>query len=353
MEQFCAKEFLGEITQLPGVSGNEAIVANHVEQAFSNYCEKTWQDSFFNVYGQMDGDVDGARVMLLAHSDEIGMMVTDILEDGFLRFTSVGGIDRRILPAQEVVVWGKGGAHRLTGIIGARPPHVQNRNEMDTAIKMEDLSIDIGMNQQRAREHVSVGDFVTFYSPMKQLQGDTLACKTMDDRACIAVLLETMRELKSLRFAGEAIFTATCQEEVGSHGAKIAAYTHRPDIAIALDVTHGDVPDAPPDSTFPLDKPSIAVGPNIHPLLVKQLRKVAKENRIEFTVDPTPGPTWTDASETQISRRGIPTVLVEIPLRYMHTTVETLRYNTVLEAARWLAHFIASLGPQWEEYTCL
>lgn len=353
MEQLNAKEFLSEITQLPGVSGDEQGIASRIQQAFAHYCPKTWQDPLLNVYGQMDGEAGGARVMVLAHSDEIGMVVTDVLEDGFLRFASVGGIDQRILPAQEVVVWGMGGRHRLTGIIGARPPHVQTAKEMESAIKMEELTIDIGFTGERAKELVKVGDFVTFYSPMKALQNDALACKTMDDRACIALQLETMKLLSGLRFYGEAVFTANSQEEVGSRGAKVATYALRPDIAIALDVTHGDIPDAPPDTTFPLDKPCITVGPNIHPGLVKQLRKVAKQQGIEYSVCATPHPTWTDAAETQVSRRGVPSLLVEIPLRYMHTTVETLRYGAIEQAARWLANFIASLGTDWEGYTCL
>lgn len=345
-----SRDFLSRILDIPGVSGYEQSIAQIVAGAFKEYCSEVKTDAFLNVYGKkVDQTVPGMpKVMLAAHMDEIGLMVRNVDENGFIQFTNVGGVDQRILLAQEVTVHGR---EKLFGVIGAKPPHVQEPDEAKKAVKMKDMSIDVGLSPQRVKDLVSVGDIITFRSPLTHLQGEYITGKSLDDRAGVALLYETMKELSRMRFAAEVYFVATVQEEVGTRGAVISSYKITPDIGIAIDVTHGETPDSPKEETFPMEKgPVITIGPNLHPKLTQKLMDTAKEYGIDYLTEVRPGPTATDARSIQISRWGVPTLLLGIPLRYMHTTVETLNLDIIKKSGRMLALFIASLKEGWEEW---
>ena len=177
-----------------------------------------------------------------------------------------------------------------------------------------------------------------------------MSAKSLDDRAGVAVLLESMKELDKLRFCADVYFVATVQEEVGSQGAAISTYRIAPDIGIAIDVTHGDTPDASRDETFARIKPGYCSWAKYASPFDAKVMDTAKEYGIDYMVEVEPGPTGTDARAIQISRYGVPTVLIEIPLRYMHTTVETLNLDNIRKAARLLARFIASLKEDWNQW---
>jgi len=345
-----AKDLLSKLIELPGISGNEDQVSREIMNAFRPYCDEVTRDKFYNVYGKKKGSsVDGKpRIMLAAHMDEIGLMVKKIEKGGFIRFTNVGGVDQRILLSQEVLVHGK---ETLFGVIGAKPPHLQANDDNSKAIKMEDMAIDVGLPEDEVRKLVNVGDLITFKSPLISMEGELVNGKSLDDRASVVVLYQTMQELDRLKFYGEVYFVATVQEEVGTRGAIISTYELDPDIGIAIDVTHADTPDSSREDTFPIDKgPAIAIGPNLHPKLTQRLMDIAKENNVEFQIEVEPGPTGTDARSMQISRAGVPTVLLGLPLRYMHTTVECMSMNTIKKSAKLLALFIASIGEEWEQW---
>jgi endoglucanase len=344
------KDFLADLVDTPGISGYEESISSKVSRVFERYCDEVRTDAFYNVYGKMtDKAVDGMpKVMLAAHIDEIGLMVKEVCEDGFLRFVSVGGVDQRILPGLEVIVRGK---ENLLGIIGAKPPHLQAADEAKKALEMKDMAIDVGICGDQLKELISVGDPITFKSPLITLNGTMICGKSLDDRAGAAILLETMKQLDELRFEAEVYLVATVQEELGTRGAIMSTFRVMPDIGIAIDVTHGDMPDAPKEETFAMDKgPVIAIGPNMHPGLTKKLMDIAKEYGIEYLVEVEAGPTGTDARAIQISRSGVPTVLVQIPLKYMHTTVETINIETVKKAGMLLARFISSMKEGWREW---
>lgn len=343
-----AKDFLGQLIDLPGVSGYEEKVSEVIMEAFKPYCQEVQRDTFYNVYGKKIGSREGGpKVMLAAHLDEIGLMVKDIDDRGFISFTNIGGVDQRILLSQEVYIHGK---ERLFGVIGAKPPHLQERGETKKAIPMKEMVIDVGLTEEKVKALVSIGDLITFKSPLVSLNGSNISGKSIDDRASVVVMYEAMKELEKLVYSGEIYFVATAQEEVGTRGAIISTYKVNPDIGIAIDVTHGDTPDAPKDETHAMDKgPVIAIGPNMHPKLTQRLMDVAKENGLDYLVEVAPGLTGTDARSMQVSRQGVPTVLIELPLRYMHTTVETLDMDNVKKAARLVALFIASMEEGWEE----
>ena len=340
MRYMDTKDFIARLVAVPGVSGYEEEIARLISEAFKPYCQEVRTDNFFNVYGRKtDGHSENMpKVMIAAHMDEIGLMVTDIDEKGFIKFTNIGGVDPRILLGQEVEIHGK---EKLFGVIGAKPPHLQQVRDTRKAVKMEDMTIDVGLPADRVREQVNVGDTITFVSPLVELKGGMISAKSLDDRAGVAVLLETMKELDELRFCADVYFVATVQEEVGVRGAVISTYQLTPDIGVAIDVTHGDMPDAPRDETFAMNKgPVISVGPNMHLCLTQKLIDTAKEYGIAHMIEVEPGPTGTDARAIQISRWGVPTVLIGLPLRYMHTTVETLNLDNVKQAARWCWHVL-------------
>jgi endoglucanase len=345
------KEFLAKLIELPGVSGYEEETAKCIAGEFSKYCDEVQTDRLFNVYGIKRGAEPGPnvpKVMLAAHMDEIALMVRDIDEKGFLRVTNIGGVDQRILLAQEVTVHGR---ERLHGVVATVPPHLQDAGDSDKVVKMKDLSVDVGMNAERVKALVRVGDLVTFCSPLVSMQGSMVNGKSLDDRASVVMLREVMKELDKLQYQAEVYHVATVQEEVGTRGAIISTYRIEPDIGIAIDVTHGETPDASKDDTYSMDKGvPICKGPNMHPGLTEKILEIAREYKMDCQVSVSPRPTGTDARSMQISRSGVPTILIEIPLRYMHTTVETINLEHLKTGARLIALFIASLKEGWQEW---
>lgn len=343
-----SKEFLKLLVEERGVSGFETPVAEVIRSTFATLTESTVTDVLGNVIAKKTGEGNGeVSVMLAAHMDEIGLMVTKIEEGGFLRFIPIGGVDQRTLVAQEVKVYGQ---RELHGIIGMKPPHLLSPDELASAIKMQDMVIDLGLPFEQVKALVKVGDLVTVYRPLITLSGDFVAGKAMDDRAAVVVLWECLQELKKIRHRADVYAVATVQEEVGPGGALVGTYNLAPDIGIAIDVCHGEMPGVPEQDTAPMGKgPSIALGANIHPKLYERLLEVAKEHSIPYTLDPIPGPSGTDAWAMQVTRAGVPTALVSLPLRYMHTSVETLSMSDVKTAARLLAYFIASIDRPFVE----
>lgn len=342
-------EFLSRATQCSGLPGNEQEVAAFMREAFAPYCEQVQVDALQNMIAHLPGEGGGPKIYVCAHLDEIGLIVTGIEDDGCLRFSQMGGVDPRILPASEVHVLCDPPLH---GVIGAKPPHILSEADRKKNYRREDLYIDVGYPAEEVRKRVSIGDRVQLTGPLTQLSGDYVACKTLDDRACCAILYLCAQALSQMRHKADVYLVCSSQEEVGSRGAKTSVYAVDPDLAIAIDVTHADMPDCAADETHDIDKACFTCGPNIHPRMLDALLGVAKDIHVEHELSACSGETWTDAAELQISRAGVPTVLMELPLKYMHTTVETISLRTLREQARLLAAYIASLDENWEDTIC-
>lgn len=338
-------DFMKQASSLPGEPGYEAGVNGFFAECFRPLADEVWTDTLENMIARR-GD-KGPKIMISAHQDEVGLLVTRIEDDGCLRFTRNGGVDPRIMPGAEVIVRAKGGD--LFGVVGAKPPHLLSAADRKKALMFDDLYIDVGYPVDQVKRLVRVGDMVTLKMEPVRLMNDVVAGKTMDDRASVYAMLETARTLSRMNTEAQVYYVASSQEEVGSKGAMTAAWSIHPDLAIAIDVTFGKDPGAGKWETFPLDKVVLAVGPNIHPMLGKKLQDVAKKYHIAFAQEVTNGPTGTDASEIQVTRGGIPCVLVSIPLKYMHTTVETIKTGTVTEAGRLMAMFIDEISREWED----
>ena len=338
------KALLKELSEASGVSGYEAELRQIVMRESEKYSDEVRMDKLGNVIALKKGTGGPWSLMLAAHMDEIGLIVSRI-DKGFLRFTSVGGYDQRVLLGQEVMVHG---LKALPGIIASRPPHVLPEAEREKIVDMDQLFIDVGLTPEETKELVRVGDVVTIRGRFRELGEDRVAGKALDDRAGVAAILDALRRLAGSDHLWDAYFVATVQEEVGLRGAITSAYGIRPHIAVAVDLTFGDMPELSEAESFPLGKgPCLALGPNIHPLMHQRLVEVAKEEEIPYQIEPVPGPSGTDAWAIQVSREGVPTGLVSIPGRSMHTPVETISLKDLERAGRLLASFIRSLDEEF------
>jgi putative aminopeptidase FrvX len=330
---------LTQLSAYNAVSGFENGLTQYIAGLFRSFCHDTNVDKFYNVTGLMKGCGDkGLKILITAHYDEIGMLVKSINEKGFIKFTNIGGIDARVLLAQEVIIHGK---KDVFGVIGAKPPHLLSVEELSKGIKMKDLSIDTGLGPSKVKELISIGDTITFKTYPFNLNGEKLSSKSMDNRSGIAAMVEIMKELSARKLVHDVYFTATVQEELRLTGAITAAYNIKPDLAIVIDVCHGDMPDTSKQETYPLGKgPAIGLGPILDRNISRKLIDIAKDRNIPYQIDVEPRDTGTEAWAVQVSRSGVRTGLISIPVRYMHTPVETVCMDDIRNAARLTAEFV-------------
>lgn len=336
------REKLERLSTTPGVSGFEDPIAAVVREEFAGLGAEVSRDRLGNVIALKRGEGEGPhpRLLLAAHLDEVGLIVTAVGDDGFLRFAPVGGLDPRVLVAQEVVVHGK---RPWPGIIGARPPHIQDADEQKKAYPLDKLYIDVGLSASRAREEIAVGDPVTLAGRFVSLAGDRVAGKALDDRAGVASLLVCLAELRRRSHVADVYAVATVGEETaGYRGAATAAFALAPDAAVAIDV---DFAEEEPDRTpCELGKgPSLAIGPPVHPGFRAHFEGVARDLGLAYQTGAEPSPRGTDAFALQVARSGVPTMLVGIPLRSMHTVVEVASLADVEATGRLLAEAVARL----------
>ncbi len=339
---------LRRLSEVEGISGFEEPVRDLIRQTWEPFVDEMQDGKLGSLIALKRGvgDDPRPRLMLAAHIDEVGLMVSGI-EDGFLRIMRVGGTDRRILLGLEVVVHGK---RELPGIIATRPPHVLPRDERKKSVDWDKIFVDVGLPPEEVEELVEVGDLISIQREMSELKNRRVTGKAMDDRACVAAVTLALEQLSRVGHAWDVIAVATAQEETGLKGATTAAYGVAPDLAVALDVTFGRHPGVPKEGSFDLgDGPTIGIGPNFHPQLVTRLKEVAQAREIPYQMDPIPGRSGTDAWAIQVTREGVPTALVSVPLRYMHQPVEALDARDVERAGRLLAAFIAELEEDFLE----
>lgn len=331
---------------MPGHPGMEGPVAQRIAKEFKRFTPDVQVDKLGNVVAAM-GPKDAPAVLVCAHMDEVGLIVTGFDERGGLYIQQMGGVDPRILPGAEVTVHGK---EPVYGLIGVKPPHLTQGNQKAPTYKT--LVIDTGYSKEAIEKLVRVGDPVSFIAPVMELANGRIASRTLDDRACVAQLLVAMELLQNVNLTCRVYFAATAQEEVGSRGAMTAAYDADPVVGIALDVTHGPMPGVESSQVVPLDSVAITKGPVIHPAVFERLTETAKKLNVKYEVEIASRMTYTDGDSLQVARQGIPTGLFSIPLSYMHTTVETISLHTLEEGGRLLAGFVQGIGADWEEWLC-
>ncbi len=334
-------DLLKELTELPGIAGHEEAIRAWLVELLTPLTDEVRTDALGNVIALKRGTGGaGERLMLAAHMDEIGLVVTK-RERGFLRFATIGGINGRVLPSQEVIVHGR---RDLPGIIASRPPHVLPAESRKENIPSHELFVDVGLSEAELAETVSVGDVISIRRETIQLGKEKATGKAFDNRACLVALILTLHHLQKSLHAWDIYAVATVQEEIGLRGAITSTYGVAPDVGIALDVTFAVQPGATSDETVAWDKgAAIGLGPNIHPKLHEMLVETAKSQEIPYVVEVLPGSSGTDAWAMQVTQAGIPTGLLSIPIRSMHTPGETIVLRDIERTARLLAAFAARL----------
>ena len=337
------RETLERLCACAAPSGYEGEAARAAEELLRPLMDEVWTDRLGNVIGvRRCGRPEAPRLVLDAHLDEIGLMVTGA-EEGFLRFCSVGGVDPRMLPDREVLILSD---PPIPGVVVCQPPHLQAAGDQDKAIPISDLWIDAGLTQAQAEALVGVP--MVFREGCAPLGEGQVCGKSLDDRSCFAVLLRALELLKDKELDVDLYVMGSAREEVSGVGATVGTWAVAPDCCVAVDVTHGSTPDAPADKTFPLGKgPAVGVGPNMTRWMTRRMLDKAAERSIPVQREIMAGHTGTNGWEMQISREGVATAVLSLPLKYMHTPVEVVSLADLEQTARLLAAFVEDLGKEW------
>jgi endoglucanase len=340
--------FLEDLLDAEGPSGFEVRAARVWRAEAEAFASDVRVDVSGNSFATVNPE-GSPRVMLAGHIDEIGLQITHIDEDGFLYVAEIGGWDAQVLVGQRVTILTNGDP--LTGVLGKKAVHLIEPDERKKATKTKSLWVDVGAG---SRDEVSelgirVGDPMVLAQPMVRLAGDRIASRAIDDRIGAYAVLEAIRLLADDPPVASATAVATVQEEIGfsGGGARTSAFQLEPDVAIVVDVTFStDVPDIEKKE---LGEHKLGGGPVLsrgsaaHGQVFEMLAEVAAAEGIPYSIQASPRATWTDADGIHLTRRGVPTGLVSIPNRYMHSPNEVVSLEDVRNTARLLAAFVRAL----------
>ena len=331
-------ELLKTLCEAPGVNGVKDISAL-VAERLAAYVPQVHTDRVGNVWGVLPAAQKDAPTLLLeAHLDEIGFVVTGITDDGFLRVSACGGVDERTLSAAEVVVLCE---PPLSGVFCSTPPHLSGGESKP--LTTEQRGIDVGLSGDDAKQRVPIGTRVMFAPRFDCLLGDRVCAKALDDRAGVAAVLRALELLKDAERPCHVAAVFSVQEEVGMRGAAAAAFAVQPDAAVVTDVSFAYTPDADKTRCGVLgDGAMLGMSPVLDERLTACLRQLAEKQEIPFQYEAMGGSTGTDADKISIVRDGIPTALLSIPLRYMHTPVEVASLGDIESVARLMAALVLS-----------
>jgi putative aminopeptidase FrvX len=341
--------FLKALSEAPSPSGYEQPAQKVFREYIQHYVDEVRTDVLGNTHGLIKGRGEGKlTVMLAGHCDEVGFMVHFIDDHGFLYFSPIGGVDEQLLPGKRVWVHTQKGP--IVGVVGRKPIHLIDPKDREKVTKIHDQFIDIGAKDKKeAQKAVRIGDPITFAGGLEKLLGDRVVSRGFDDKVGSFLVAEVLRRIgeKKERPRCSVYGVSTVQEELGLRGATISAYQIEPDVGIGLEVGHAsDYPEADKKRVGEHklgSGPIIARGANINPLIFELLIKTAKKKKIPVQVLGAPRATGTDANVIQLSRRGVATGLVTVPLRYMHTPTEVLSLKDLDATSQLLLGFIYEL----------
>ncbi|MCA9907642.1 MAG: M20/M25/M40 family metallo-hydrolase [Anaerolineae bacterium] len=340
---FDLKAHLKTLVEAHGPYGHEGPVRDLVRAAWTDVVDEFEQDRLGSLIGIKRASQplpEPRKIMLAAHMDEIGMMVRAVV-DGFILVQKVSGIDNRVMLSQPVLVHGR---RPLSGVVASVPPHLLKGGNNNRYPEFDALVVDVGLPADEVAKWVRIGDLITADVPLVELGGNRVAAKAFDDRICVAAVTACLHHLKRLQHVWDVYAVATVQEESGLLGARTSAFKVKPDIAIALDVGFAKQPGVNDDKAIDIGGgPGIGIGPNFHPKLNEKIKDTARSLEIKIQDDLIPGASGTDAWAIQVAREGVPTALLEIAIRNMHSPVETADMRDVERTGRLLAEFIAAL----------
>jgi endoglucanase len=336
------KETLFELCRLCGPSGFEDEVGAYCEKKLGAYSADVRRDPLGNTIASIPCGKPGAKKLLLdAHIDELGLIVSSH-EDGFLRFELIGGIDPRILPGREITILAE---EKIFGVVSCLPPHVLSAEQMEKPIPVKDMVIDAGLSAEEAKKRVPIGTPAVYRDEPRELAGNLLCGKAMDDRSCFAALLRALELLKGRELAVDLYVMAGVQEEVFMRGAGPAAFDLAPDYAIVVDVTNARTPDSKEQVHLELGKgPTLSIGPNTDRRFTRFIGETGQKQGIPLQYSVHTRNSGTNAYPIQVSRGGVVSAIIELPAVYLHTPVECVRLDDLEHTAALIAAAVERLG---------
>ncbi|HWP80703.1 MAG TPA: M20/M25/M40 family metallo-hydrolase [Candidatus Acidoferrum sp.] len=334
------KDVLFELAALSGISGMEDRLSERAEELFKPYADKVETDALFNVVATKLAESPTEETLLLdAHMDEIGLIVTGVTDQGFLKFDNLNGVDRRTILASEVTVYTEHGDYY--GIVAAAPPHLMKPEDQEKTPTFDTLYIDVGFGPEKAKELFSPGNFITLKQTPTKLLGNVVTGKSFDDRSSVAAIWGLFKALRDVRLPFNLVALLSSQEETGLRGARVVCHRANPTEAIAIDVTFAYLPDCPRERTALMGKgPALTYAPILDRTFTDRLREVAKANDIPLQYEVGSGTTGTNSFAIFNTGKGVKTALLSIPLKYMHSVVETLDFSDVKNTTRLLKEYI-------------
>jgi endoglucanase len=342
-----ALKLLETLSNAFGPSANEEDVREILERELKEHADETHVDKLGNIFFHHNENSDHPKVMLCAHMDEVGFLITFVEKDGFLRFETLGGITDNIMPGQRILLRGEKGY--LKGIIGTKPPHIMTPEEQNKVIPKEDLFIDIGAESLEAAKEkgADVGIMGVFDVDFIDLGGGYYRGKAFDDRAGCTVMAEVFKTLKNS--SCNVIAVGSVQEELGIRGARTAAWQIDPDYGLALEGTFvADVPDTRPDRTSSKlkDGPVVTIMDRTvftHPTVLKTLVNVGREKHIPFQFKKVPVG-GTDAGAIHLTKAGVPSGTVAVPCRYIHGPASIMHVDDLKNTVLLVTEFIKAVS---------
>lgn len=344
-QKYEAPDFLVDLLNARSPTGHEyeaqAVVDRYVEDKVDEYRRDTMGNRFATV--NAGGD---PSVLFAGHIDELGLIITYINEQGFLYFDTLGGHDKTMISGRRVSILTKEG--EIKGVTGKRAIHLMSAEDRKKVPETHEIWIDIGVKtREEAEKLVRIGDPATYDQSFELIRGSVGVARAFDDKAGAYAVLEAVRRLTKGKLAARVTAAATTQEEIGTRGAMTAAYSEKPDFAIAVDVGHAtDSPDCDHRKYGSFKQgggPIICRGPNINPIVYERLVDCAEKNKIPYQLEAEARPTGTDARAIQVAGPGVATGLLSIPLRYMHTPSEMVDLEDIEHTAQLLEAFARSL----------
>lgn len=335
------KELIISICGMMSVSGSERRSGEALCELVGSVFDEHRVDALGNhLFVKKCGRENAPKILIDTHFDEIGMMVTAIKEGGFVSVAPIGGVDTRILPAGEVILYGR---EEVYGVFAAKAPHLSTPADMEKLTPLSEMLIDTGYSKEELEELCPIGTPVGFKPIFRELCNERLAGKAFDDKACGACAIFGIDAVQKKDMAGDVYFLFSAFEETGMTGARVAGFGIRPDYALVMDVTHASVPEVK-ELALPAfgSGVAIAASPVTNRRLTRMVTDLCRGGNIPYTVDACPGGTGTNANVLGVSAEGIPTALASLPLKSMHTSAEVLCMEDANALRKLVSAFIKS-----------
>ena len=338
------KNNIRKLIETIGVSGNEKNVSMVAKEIIETLLSNVEIDEFYNVVGYRKCEIENPiKILLDAHIDQVGFIVTDITNEGCIRLSSFG-IDQRNLIGNEVVVLTTN-KEMLRGVIASSPPHIIDPDEFKKSIPINDLILDIGLTAEQVKNKIRIGDFASFSNQVIEAQNGTMIGTPLDNRVGFACIVDVLKLLEHERLKSELIVCGSTKHETGFHGIKNVASRENPQFAIVVDACHTQTAITPKHITPKFGKgPVISIGYNSFPQLAKKAMRISENNKIPYQIRADGYVIESNAFEIQVQNNGIQTVVISYPLKYKHSPVEMINVDDINNTSKLIAELIKEIG---------